>query len=277
MLRRSVLLASVLRPLGARSAATSVALEDDGIFFAKLLTGREIANPATAASMGQRQLFTMAQNMMNQQYIVGDRATKEAIVVDGNYDPEGVDRIAAEAGYDIVEYVATHFHYDHIGSVDRGIPGMKHWVDRGLPARIHALELDAAATQVGVPAASLSPYGDGETLAVGRVTLDVIHTPGHSPGSAVLVVRGASGEARLAITGDTVFAGSCGRLDLEGSSIDAMYESLNLLRTRFTDETMPLYPGHAYGAEATTVAEERRSGLLRDGISRGRWRAMMGA
>ena len=274
-MRRSLCVVSSL--LQARALATKVAEQGDDLFFQKLLTGREIANPALASSREEQQLFAMAQNMQNQQYLVGP-ATKEAIIVDGNYDSAGIEQIAADAGYAIVGYVATHFHYDHIGSVDKGIDGMRHWVeDRRVPAWIHAIELDQAAQQIGVDVAGLTPYEEGDVIAVGSVAMRVIHTPGHSPGSSVLVVKGASGAEKNAITGDTIFAGSCGRLDLPGSSKADMFDSLVKLRAELADETMDLWPGHAYGAERTTVAEEKRGGFLQPGLTRERWHAMMGS
>ena len=274
MQRLCVLATSLAR--AARLSSGAATVETDGVFIAKLLAGREIADPASATSRRERELFTMAQNMQNQQFLVGDAATGEAVVVDGNYDPAGIERVADAAGYRIVGYVATHFHWDHIGSAARGVEGMAHWVRRGVPAHIHAVERDAAAAQIGVDAADIEPYADGDAIAVGRVALRVVHTPGHSPGSAVLVVAGASGAAAAALAGDTVFAGSCGRLDLEGSSVAAMYDSLAKLRRVLDDDALPLFPGHAYGAEATTVGAERAGGLLGE-MTRARWHAMMGA
>ena len=276
IMRHSLCVMSSL--LQARALATKVAEQSEDLFFKKLLTGREIANPALATSRQEQQLFSMAQNMQNQQYLVGDPATREAIIVDGNYDPQGIEKIADDAGYTIVAYVATHFHYDHIGDKSKGIDGMRHWVeDRKVPAWIHTIELDQAAAQIGVDVATLTPYAEGDVVAVGAVSMRVIHTPGHSPGSSVLVVKGASGAERNAITGDTIFAGSCGRLDLPGSSKSDMFDSLLKLRAELGDETMDLWPGHAYGAEQTTVADEKRGGFLQPELTRERWHAMMGS
>ena len=142
--------------------------------------------------------------------------------------------------------VATHFHFDHIGHSGKAagppgfaLPGMDFFVrDRSLPGFIHQSERGFAEMQIGVPSASLSPLHDGDTLEVGSVVLRVIHTPGHSPGSMTLVVS-IDGVDRLALTGDTLFPGSCGRLDLPFSSIAAMHSSLVKLRTCAGTEPRP--------------------------------------
>ena len=80
-------------------------------------------------------------------------------------------------------------------------------------------------------------------------------------------------EPRLALTGDTIFPGSCGRLDLPGADVDAMYDSLRALR-EVLDDGLPLFPGHAYSGESSTVGREKAAGFLRP-MSRAQWRRMM--
>ena len=79
--------------------------------------------------------------------------------------------------------------------------------------------------------------------------------------------------AGLALTGDTVFPGSCGRLDLPGSSVDAMFSSLQSLRERLSDE-LPIFPGHGYSGASSTAAREKATGLLRP-LTQAQWRRMM--
>ena len=76
------------------------------------------------------------------------------------------------------------------------------------------------------------------------------------------------------LTGDTIFPGSCGRLDLPGASVDAMHASLATLRGKLSD-ALPLFPGHAYSGEESTIGIEKTQGLLRPGITRESWRRMM--
>jgi glyoxylase-like metal-dependent hydrolase (beta-lactamase superfamily II) len=87
------------------------------------------------------------------------------------------------------------------------------------------------------------------------------------------LVAAVGGEDRLVLTGDTIFPGSCGRLDLPGSSVDAMFSSLSLLRAML-DDALPLFPGHAYNGASSTVAREKTSGLLRQ-MSMMEWQQMM--
>ena len=93
---------------------------------------------------------------------------------------------------------------------------------------------------------------------------------------AILTAAGAEFVTPLsvsALTGDTVFPGSCGRLDLPGSSTDAMFESLQHLREAL-DDALPLFPGHAYSGASSTVAQEKAAGLLRP-LTKSQWRRMM--
>ena len=141
-----------------------------------------------------------------------------------------------------------------------------------MPGYIHRTEVQLAANQIGVDASALTAIDDAEELQVGRVRLRVLHTPGHSPGSVVLIVSIDDIE-RLVLTADTLFPGSCGRLDLPGSSIDEMYSSTRKLAA--LDERLPMFPGHAYSGEESTIAQEKQSGLLRAELSRTSFRQMM--
>jgi glyoxylase-like metal-dependent hydrolase (beta-lactamase superfamily II) len=267
--------------------ATAVALEphplcDERFLFHQLLVGRDVAVPEQATGAQQRAVFNFARQMQNFMYLVGDAVTRECVVVDPCYDPEGILAAAESIGCNVTAAVGTHFHYDHIGhnnQVPMGpglvLPGLRHFVEElWLPGYVHALEKDAAAMQIGIPADWLTPLDEGEVVRVGAVELRVIHTPGHSPGGMTLVagVKGEE-EERLVLTGDTIFPGSCGRLDLPGSSVHAMWESLQTLRERLAD-ALPLFPGHAYNGESSTVAREKAAGLLRP-ITLSQWRRMM--
>ena len=261
------------------TAASSAAdLSSDNVFVHQLLAGRDVANPAAARTKAEQTVFSTGKMMQNYMYLVGDPETRECLVFDGAYDPEGIDAEAGRLGYKVVGYVATHYHYDHIGRKEATrsppLPGMSWFVARGVPAYIHEAELEQAAQQTGVEAASLTPVGDGQRLRVGGVTLRLLHTPGHSPGSVVAVVADSTGAERFAITGDTIFPGSCGRVDLPGSDIGAMYRSLQHKMVRLDDDLV-LFPGHAYSGESSTVRREKREGLLRPGLSEAAWRRMM--
>ena len=253
---------------------------DERLFFHQLLAGRDFAVPARAQSAQQKNVFSLAKQMQNFAYIVGDAETREAVVIDPAYDPQGVMATAESLGYNVTACIGTHFHYDHIGhagTVPFGpgmvLPGVRELVrDYSLPAYIHATERATAAAQVALPVDSLTGLVHGEVVHVGQVALRVLHTPGHSPGSMVMVAS-VDGENRLAVTGDTVFPGSCGRLDLPGSSVDAMYTSLQQTLGELNN-TLAIFPGHAYSGASSTIGAERTKGLLRP-MSIERWRRMM--
>jgi glyoxylase-like metal-dependent hydrolase (beta-lactamase superfamily II) len=278
---RSLLILLCLAML-SRTSSSREAEEhcDANLFFHQILAGRDIADPKTAANATQRSLFQFARQMQNFQYIVGDPVTSKCALVDAAFDPEGIVAIAADKGYDHCAYIATHHHYDHIGrmagNAQPELPGLQRFVSsQDAPTVwIHEAEREVAAAQVGVDIGSLTPITDGETISIGNVSMRVIHTPGHSPGSVVLVVSDATGRDRLALTGDTVFPGSCGRVDLPGSDIDAMFTSLQT-KLKQLDDALPIYPGHAYSGHSSTIGKERQQGLLRPGLTIASWRKMM--
>jgi len=94
-------------------------------------------------------------------------------------------------------------------------------------------------------------------LALGEIRIRLLHTPGHTPGSQCFLVEEAGHAAHL-VSGDTLFLGSCGRVDLPGSDPEAMYRSLNGTLKQLPDETL-LFPGHQYASEpSSTMGEQKR-------------------
>ena len=128
---------------------------------------------------------------------------------------------------------------------------------------------------------SISTLDDKQCVNVGRFVLEWIHTPGHSPGGMCVKVSvgdsatstaGSTAKPLLLLSGDTLFPGSCGRLDLPGADALVMYDSLAKLRS-LPDE-LPVFPGHGYGGRHTTIGQEKRQGLLQP-MSRDEWRRRM--
>jgi glyoxylase-like metal-dependent hydrolase (beta-lactamase superfamily II) len=173
----------------------------------------------------------------NFSYIIADEETKEAVVVDPSLNGDAIIRLAREQGL-IVRYVVdTHSHLDHTADNKK--------IRSGLGGRIVAHRLFEGYKDVGV--------SDGDVLKVGKVTIRVIHTPGHTPDGICLLVDGKL------LTGDTLFVGECGRTDLPGSSVEDMYHSLfdKLMRL---DDAIEVYPGHDYGPRpSSTISMERRT------------------
>ncbi len=191
--------------------------------------------------------------------IVADEASREAVVVDGG---DGVDEVVERLqrrGLHATLLVHTHAHIDHIGDLGRlrelsGGRGLLHPADLPL---YQALALQAQ--WIGLPVAPRVVALDGElrdgtTLHAGALRLDVLHTPGHTPGSVCFAVRSEAPQPTL-LTGDTLFAGSIGRWDLGGTSMEDIVHSIATKLMHYADAT-PVIPGHG---EFTSIGVERRS------------------
>lgn len=189
--------------------------------------------------------------------ILVDPVSGEAIVVDGGAEPERVLARLADLGARATTFVHTHAHIDHIGAYadlhDRtGAPGLLHAADVDLyGALAHQARL------LGLPGARAIPLGgdlrDGDRLRVGEAELEVLHTPGHTPGSVSFAVR-LHGATTL-LSGDTLFAGAIGRWDLGGSSAEAIVRSIRGRLLVYPDATV-VVPGHG---PQTTIGRERTS------------------
>ena len=289
--RRSTSSIPFLSSVVARSftgAAAGTTPPPPELYFRQLSPGKDIALSAHDPA------HQFARQMGNYIYLIGDVSTGECSVVDGAWDPEGIIGVARSDNMNITSHLATHYHWDHIGAAEKQgirIPGLADWVETfGLPAFVPTWELEAAAEQVKVDEALLTPLSDGQCMALGRFGMEFIHTPGHSPGSMCIRVsnrlrkeRATTNESHVAdeeevddlllITGDTVFPGSCGRLDLPDSDPLIMYDSLRKLQALPDD--LPIYPGHSYGGASSTIGKEKTSGLLRSDITRAQWKQMM--
>ena len=187
-------------------------------------------------------------------YIVGDPATNTAIVIDPGGDADELAEVIVSKGLTISAIVATHAHFDHIIGAERlraltGAPFHMHKSDEPLLSWMQASGRMFLGVDLPPPPAIDTSAGEGDRLVAGSAELQVIHTPGHSPGSISLLADGAL------FSGDTLFAGSIGRTDLPGGDGRALFEAVHAKLFTLGDD-LPVYPGHG---PATTLAVERAS------------------
>jgi hydroxyacylglutathione hydrolase len=210
--------------------------------------------------------------MQNFVYLIGDPATRECVVVDPAWEIDTIVDTAQADGFSIKGALVTHTHQDHVGG------SLESW---GMPGRIPGVEdlLEKVRAKVYVHKAErefLKGFGSDlvkvdnhDTLPVGRLTLEFLHTPGHTPGSQCFLV-----DDRL-VSGDTLFIGSCGRTDLPGSDPSEMYYSLTQRLGALPDQTI-LLPGHNYGGPSSTLGDEKRQNPFMRFASLGEFLRAMG-
>jgi len=205
---------------------------DDQLYFRQLLSGRDFASDDQ-----------IAQQMVNFVYAIGDRATGECVLVDPAYAPnELVDAVGAD-GMTVTGVLATHYHADHVGGSMMGfdLQGIAGLLERvSCPIHVQRDEVPWVTRTTGVGGEQLVAHDSGDVVTVGDVEIELVHTPGHTPGSQCFLVRGKL------VSGDTLFLDGCGRTDLPGSNPAQMIESLKRLHR--VDDDVILYPGHRYSA-----------------------------
>jgi glyoxylase-like metal-dependent hydrolase (beta-lactamase superfamily II) len=238
-------------------------MSDDTLYFRQLLSGRDFATDDPLA--GQ---------MVNFCYLMGDRHAGEAVIVDPAYDVGGLLDILAADGMRCVGVLATHFHPDHVGGDLMGyrIEGVTNLLEAiQVPVHVQADEAPWVVRATGVSDAELVEHSSGDVVAVGDIDIELVHTPGHTPGSQCFSVDG-----RL-VSGDTLFLDGCGRTDLPGGDPAQMYESLTTRLARFGDDTV-LYPGHRYSPEPSArLGDTRQRNYVFRLRSAEHWMAMFGA
>jgi glyoxylase-like metal-dependent hydrolase (beta-lactamase superfamily II) len=197
--------------------------------------------------------------MQNYVYLLGDPTTHEAAVVDAAWDIDTIVRTAEAEGYRITKDLVTHFHPDHLGGDLMGhtIRGAAE-LTAAVPAKVyvHKAELPFVQRLTGLSGSDVVPVSAGDEVAVGNLKVKLLHTPGHTPGSQCFLVGNAL------VSGDTLFIGSCGRIDLPGSNPEDMYRSLTQVLAALPDETL-LFPGHNYADRPrSTIGDEKRKNMM---------------
>ena len=233
----------------------------DRIYFRQLLSGRDFATRDP-----------LAQQMVNFVYLIGDRATGEAVVVDPAYAPDELVEIAGADGMRLTGALATHYHPDHIGGSMMGhtIAGIEALLEvEGMKVHVQQDEAEWVHKVTNVSASDLEVHGASDKVTVGEIDIELVHTPGHTPGSQCFLVEG------MLVAGDTLFLDGCGRTDLPGSDVEQMYDSLQRLAS-LPDDTI-LFPGHKYSvASSSTIGATKESNYVYRPSSKEQWLMMFG-
>jgi hydroxyacylglutathione hydrolase len=183
-------------------------------------------------------------------WLLAAEGHQEAVVIDPGFAPDRVKGLLRAAGKRPVAVLATHGHYDHVGAAAE-LCGTE------LPFYIHKDDeqamVDPAAWGAGMPVPVETPkemrtFTEGEVLEFNGISLEVMHTPGHTPGSSCFRAEG------LLFSGDLVFRGAIGRYDFPNASAQDMWSSLG--RFLALPDDLDVYPGHG---DTTTVELERRT------------------
>ena len=198
--------------------------------------------------------------MANFCYLVGSRSARRAYLVDPAWSIDALLDQAADDGVEVVGALVTHYHQDHVGGSVFGmeIEGLARLLERSpMPIHVNEHEADGLIQVTGVSESDLVRRSGGDVFEVGQVRVRLLHTPGHTPGSQCFLVEEANRPGCL-VSGDTLFLGSCGRVDLPGANPEDMYRSLNHVLKELPDSTV-LYPGHLYSENPVgSIGEEKR-------------------
>jgi glyoxylase-like metal-dependent hydrolase (beta-lactamase superfamily II) len=209
------------------------------LYFRQLLSGRDFA-------IGD----PLASQMVNFVYAIGDRTTGECVLVDPAYAVrELVDLVGAD-GMAVTGALATHYHPDHVGGSMMGhtIEGISELLDViDCPVHVQHDEIEWVVKSTAVGAEHLVGHDSGDIVRVGDIEINLVHTPGHTPGSQCFFV-----DDRL-VAGDTLFLEGCGRTDLPGSDPVQMARSLRRL-AEVPDSTI-LFPGHRYSFASSATMD----------------------
>jgi glyoxylase-like metal-dependent hydrolase (beta-lactamase superfamily II) len=235
--------------------------DTDQLYFRQLLSGRDFA-----------QGDGIAAQMRNFAYLIGDRQTGDCVVVDPAYAAgDLVDTLEAD-GMHLSGVLVTHHHPDHVGGSMMGfeLKGLAELLERvSVPVHVNSQEALFVSRITGIPMSDLTSHEHGDKVSVGDIDIELLHTPGHTPGSQCFLLDG-----RL-IAGDTLFLEGCGRTDFPGGDSDEIFRSLQKLAQLSGDPTV--FPGHWYSAEpSASLSEVKRSNYVYRVANLEQWRTLMG-
>ena len=191
--------------------------------------------------------------MQNYVYLLGSLQTRKVAVVDAAWEIDTILKVAVKDDVEITHAFVTHTHPDHVGGHFAGveIAGINELLSKcKAKVVVHKAEADALK---GLSPSDVIKAESGDKIDIGGVEIQLLHTPGHTPGSQCFLV-----ENRI-VSGDTLFIDACGRVDFPGGNAEQMYYSLTQKLMALPDETI-LFPGHNYAPlPQATLGEQKKT------------------
>ena len=235
--------------------------DTDRLYFRQLLSGRDFAQDDGIAAQ-----------MRNFAYLIGDRETGDCVVVDPAYAAGDLVDVLETDGLHLSGVLVTHHHPDHVGGSMMGfeLKGLAELLERvSVPVHVNSQEAQYVSRITGIPMSDLTSHEHGDKVSVGAIDIELLHTPGHTPGSQCFLLDG-----RL-VAGDTLFLEGCGRTDFPGGDSDEIFRSLQKLAHLPGDPTV--FPGHWYSLEpSASLSEVKRSNYVYRVANLEQWRTLMG-
>jgi hydroxyacylglutathione hydrolase len=191
--------------------------------------------------------------MQNYVYLIGSTETHKVAVVDAAWEIDTILKIAKQDEMEITHAFVTHTHPDHVGGGFAGmeIDGVMELLEKcKVKVVVHKAEAEFLK---GLSSSDMIKSENGDKIDVGGVEIQLMHTPGHTPGSQCFLVDGR------VVSGDTMFIDACGRVDFPGGNAEQMYYSLTQKLAALPDDTI-LFPGHNYAAlPHATLGEQKKT------------------
>jgi hydroxyacylglutathione hydrolase len=191
--------------------------------------------------------------MQNYVYLLGSLQTRKVAVVDAAWEIDTILKVAAKDDVEITHAFVTHTHPDHVGGRFAGveIAGINELLSK-CKAKVVVHKAEADFLQ-GLSPSDIIKSDSGDKIDVGGMEIQLLHTPGHTPGSQCFLV-----DNRI-VSGDTLFIDGCGRVDFPGGNAEQMYYSLTQKLMALPDETI-LFPGHNYAPlPQATLGEQKKT------------------
>jgi hydroxyacylglutathione hydrolase len=191
--------------------------------------------------------------MQNYVYLLGSTETRKAAVVDAAWEIDTILKIAKQDEMEITHAFVTHTHPDHVGGGFAGmdIDGVTELLEK-CKAKVVVHKAEAEFIK-GLSSSDMIKTDNGAKVDVGGMEVQLMHTPGHTPGSQCFLVD------NRVVSGDTLFIDACGRVDFPGGNPEQMYHSLTQKLMALPDD-MILFPGHNYAPlKHATMGEQKKT------------------